>query len=172
MSNKKLLFIVIFIEVILYLLDKLFNITTVINNLDIYILLIYFIYILFIFIVFERKKIYRFGITIIIVCILIGLYFRSLTDYYKFISPNKDVVIVSEYGDLANVYYDIYVERFFFFKKKLSEKNIFTNTMGSIFSSEDQFEIDWRDNKFIINCWTREFENDKEIWKEYTFKIK
>ncbi|WP_294170395.1 hypothetical protein [uncultured Clostridium sp.] len=43
--------------------------------------------------------------------------------------------------------------------------------MNSIFSEEDEFKIEWRDNTFIINYLIREDENGKEVWEEHSFKI-
>lgn len=170
-KNICLSVIVIIIEIIIYLLNKWFYIEPLISNLDLYILLAYLLYILFISIVFDMKKLYRVGITTFIIFVLVTLYFRSNTDYYKFISPNKETVIVSEYGDFSTVKYDIYLKKNFLFKKRISTGNVFTKTMGSAFT-EDCFKIEWEDNLFIINCWTREFIDNKEVWKSYSFKIK
>ncbi|MBE6053659.1 MAG: hypothetical protein E7212_07040 [Clostridium sartagoforme] len=162
---------VIIIEAILYLLDRCFGIETLIVNLDLYILLAYFLYALFLIVVFDIRKLYRIGIYFCIAFILVILYIRSHTDYYKFISPNKETVIVSEYGDISTVWSDIYIKKNFLFKKRISTGNIFIETTGSAFT-KDCFKIEWKDDLFIIECWTGKFIDNEGVWKRYSFKIK
>lgn len=163
--------VVIIIEALLYYLDKVFYIKPLIVNLDIYILLTYFIYLLYIIIIFDIRRTYKIGICIGVVCILFALNIRSYREYYKFVSPNKDTVIVSESGDFFTMYYDIYVKNNFFFKKRISEGNIFNKGVRSIFKEGD-YKINWNNDSFIIDCWTGEFIDDREVWKSYYFKIR
>lgn len=173
-DKKNIIYIGIFIiiiETIIYLLDKWFGIETLVVNLDLYILLVYFVYILFLIVAFDIRKLYRIGIDICIVLILVALYIRSHTEYYKFMSPNKEIVIVSEYGDISNVYYDIYVKKNFLVKERISTGNVFKESMGGIFT-KDCFEIEWNDDLFIINYWTGKFMDDEKVWDTYSIKIK